>query len=117
MRAPSSGLLSVQTWRRRAMRALSSGLLSVMAWRRRACYQAATHGLELQCARLPAVLGSWKRRVHVVGISHEDAVCWLQAMIEGLGILLTKMTAPPPAPPPALDGMVGAPQPGGPSWE
>ncbi len=33
-------------------------------------------------------------------------------MIEGLGILLTKMTAPPPAPPPALDGIMGAPQPG-----
>jgi import inner membrane translocase subunit TIM17 len=35
----------------------------------------------------------------------------LLAMIEGLGILLTKMTAPPPAPPPALDGIMGAPQP------
>ena len=44
-------------------------------------------------------------------------ITWLQAMIEGLGILLTKMTAPPPAPPPALDGMMGAPQPGGPMCE
>ena len=32
-----------------------------------------------------------------------------QAMIEGLGILLTKMTAPPPAPPPALEGMMPPP--------
>lgn len=33
----------------------------------------------------------------------------VQAMIEGLGILLTKMTAPPPAPPPALEGMMPPP--------
>lgn len=34
----------------------------------------------------------------------------LLAMIEGLGIVLTKMTAPAPAPPPALEGMMPAPQ-------
>ncbi len=27
----------------------------------------------------------------------------MQAMIEGLGILLTRMTAPPPAPPPLME--------------
>ena len=35
----------------------------------------------------------------------------LLAMIEGLGILLTRMTAPPPAPPPMME-MAGAPMPG-----
>ena len=35
----------------------------------------------------------------------------LLAMIEGLGILLTRMTAPPPAPPPMME-MAGAPVPG-----
>ena len=37
----------------------------------------------------------------------------LLAMIEGLGILLTRMTAPPPAPPPMME-MAGVPGPGAP---
>ena len=47
-----------------------------------------------------------------MGYKFKTLVSPLQAMIEGLGILLTKMTAPPPAPPMINMSPAGAPSPG-----
>ena len=69
--------------------------------------------LHVTSARREAYCHELVRRTSLPFICKQCAassgVCMRQAMIEGLGILLTRMTAPPPAPPPLMEP---APQPG-----